>query len=333
MNNHLKIFVLALIIGLGSCTSDPAPAPAPKEPSGPKPAVKVPKFEQNAAFELIEAQLAFGPRVPNTPAHKAARNWMIGELEKTGATVYPQDFTAKHFDNRTFNGTNIIASFNPDHPKRVLIAAHWDSRELANKDEDPKLAKEPVPGADDGASGVAILMQIAKHIQSNPIDMGVDIMMIDLEDQGNSEAEGIDTWCLGSQYWAKNPHKAGYKAKFGILLDMVGARDARFTKEEVSRTYAKKYVDKLWNIAQKMGYGQYFVSEETRAVVDDHLFINQIANIPMLDIINRPVGSQTGFGDYWHTHNDDIDVIDKRTLKAVGQTVLAVLYNESTGRF
>jgi len=332
MNTLLKIFSLALVIGITSCASDPAPIPKPV-PTEQKPPVKVPKFEQSAAYELIEKQLAFGPRVPGTTAHKAARDWMIEELEKTGATLYPQDFSAKHFDGRTFQGTNIIASFNPDHPKRVLIAAHWDSRELANKDEDPKLAKEPVPGADDGASGVAILMQIAKHIQANPIDMGVDIMMIDLEDQGDSEGEGYETWCLGSQHWSKNPHKPGYTAKFGILLDMVGAKDARFTKEEVSRTYANKYVNKLWNIAQKMGYGQYFVSEETRAVVDDHLFINQIAKIPMLDIINRPVGSETGFGDYWHTHNDDIDVIDKRTLKAVGQTVLAVLYNESTGRF
>ncbi len=329
---YYQFFLLGIIFLLGACTSDPTP-PAPPTDNVKKPAVKVPKFERDNAYSLIEKQLAFGPRVPGTDAHKAARDWMIEELENTGAKVIPQDFTAKHYDGRTLNGTNVIASFNPENPKRVLLAAHWDSREVADKDADPKLRKLAVPGADDGASGVAILMEIANVIKANPIDLGVDIILLDLEDQGDSGSDNIKNWCLGAQHWSKNMHVSGYRAKFGILLDMVGSENARFTKEEVSRKYAKKYVDKVWNLSQKMGYGLYFVNDETRPLVDDHLFINQLTGIPMMDIINRPVGSQSGFGEYWHTHHDDISVIDKRTLRAVGQTLLAVLYNESTGRF
>ena len=330
MIKQVYIYLLLGILIFGGCTTD-----APTKPVTPPKTAKVtvPKFDRDYAYALIEKQLAFGPRVPGTPAHKATRDWMISELEGLGAKVIAQDFSVKHFDNTTLHGTNVIASYNPDHSKRILLVAHWDSRKLANKDPDPKLAKEPVPGADDGASGVAVLMEIAKQLNANPIDLGVDILLVDLEDQGDSEGEGYTSWGLGSQHWSRNLHKKGYNAKFGILLDMVGSKDARFTKEEVSRSYAKGPLDKMWNMAQKMGYGNYFVNDATRAVVDDHLFINQIAKIPTLDVINRPADSETGFGSYWHTHKDDISVIDKRTLKAVGQTVLAVLYNESIGKF
>ena len=215
----------------------------------------------------------------------------------------------------------------------MVLAAHWDSRHVADYDPDASRQNEPILGADDGGSGVGILMEIARAIQKNPIDLGVDIVLFDAEDYGESQGEDITTWCLGSQHWSRNPHVAGYRADFGILLDMVGSKGARFTKEEVSRTFAPQVLDKVWKLSQNMGYGNYFVNDNTRQLVDDHLFVNQIARIPMIDIINRPVDTETGFGHYWHTHADDMSVIDKQTLRAVGQTLLAVIYQKSAGRF
>lgn len=325
----LSISILAFGLIFFGCNTEPKTDPAPPSATS----IKVPKFVQDTAYAYIEKQLSFGPRVPGTEAHAAARKWMEDKLSDFGATVYSQEFKARHFDNRELKGTNIIGAFNPNAKKRILLGAHWDSRELANKDSDPIKAKQPVPGADDGASGVAVLLEIARNLQNNPLDIGVDIFLIDLEDQGDSGSDDIKTWCLGAQHWAKNPHIPGYTAKFGILLDMVGAKNARFTKEEVSRTFAPQYTNKLWSLAGKMGYNNYFVDIDTKIVIDDHLFINQLAKIPMLDIINRPADSETGFGDYWHTHADDISVIDKRTLKAVGQVVMAAVYNESVGKF
>jgi len=326
----LSILTGLFLLSMLSCKSDPKPQ---TNVTPPKPAkqVTIPKFDRDLAYSLIEKQLAFGPRVPNSSAHKETRDYLIESMKGYGAKVIAQDFTANRYDGLKMNGTNIIASFNPDHKKRILLAAHWDSRFESNKETDPKKKKMAVPAADDGASGVAVLQTIAKHLQDTPIDMGIDIMFIDLEDQGDSgDGENFKSWCLGAQHWANNFHVPGYNAKFGILLDMVGAKDAQFTKEKVSMSYAQVHMNKVWSLAQKMGYGNYFLDQDTRAAIDDHLFINQEAGIPMLDIINY---TNDGFGDHWHTQADNIDVIDKRTLKAVGQTVLAVIYNESMGRF
>jgi len=302
-------------------------APAPKKQ------VVVPKFEQDSAYQFIERQVAFGPRVPNTDGHRAARNYLIETLKSFGANVIAQDFTAKAYTGTVLNGTNIIASYNPDHPRRVLLAAHWDSRHIADYDPDESRQDEPILGADDGGSGVGVLMEIARVIQNNPIDLGVDIVLFDAEDHGESKGEDITSWCLGSQHWASNLHKQGYTADFGILLDMVGSKNARFTKEEISRAYAPNVLNKVWKLSQNMGYGNYFVNIDSRQIIDDHYFVNDIARIPTIDIINRPEGSETGFGHYWHTHADDMSVIDKQTLRAVGQTVLAVIYQKSAGRF
>lgn len=321
---------MAALFLLQSCKNDPPPPPAP-----PAKSVKIPKFVQDSAYSYIEKQLSFGPRVPGTEAHQQTRVWLENKLHSFGATVYSQDFKAKHHTGKELKGTNIIGAYNPKATKRILLGAHWDSREYADYDPDPAKKKLAVPGADDGASGVAVLLEIARNLNLQKIDpsIGIDIFMIDLEDQGESKSEDINSWCLGAQHWSRNPHVSGYRAKYGILLDMVGSKGARFTKEEVSRTFAPGITNKLWALANKMGYNNYFVPDETRIVIDDHLFINRIAKIPMVDIINRPAESETGFGEYWHTHHDDISVIDKRTLKAVGQVVMAAIYNESIGKF
>ena len=327
----LSIFFL-FILSCGGCTNDPS-TPATTTPTNPVPKeVKVPKFNRDSAYFYTEKQVAFGPRVPNTKEHTACKDWYVEKFKSLGAEVIEQDFQVKSFQNKMLNATNIIAQYNVDNPHRVILAAHWDSRHKAEQDKDEKKKEKPILGADDGASGVGMLIEIARQIQANGIDIGVDIVLFDAEDQGENGGDET-TWCLGSQHWSRNLHRSPYKPKFGILLDMAGAKNANFTKEGTSMQYAPKVMDKVWKIAKERGYGNYFVDQRTGPIVDDHKFVNEIARIPMIDIINRPAGSQTGFGPYWHTHNDNMSVINKNTLRAVGQTVLAAIYQEAAGTF
>ena len=319
---------LALLFFSLACNSEPAPKPPKPQPAK---TVSVPRFESDTAFVKIEDQLAFGPRVPNSEAHDQCRQWLVQQFKNYGAEVIEQKFTAKAYTGTVLNGTNIIAQYQPQLKKRVILAAHWDSRHISDADSDEANHKKGVPAADDGGSGVAVLLEIARNLKNTPIDMGIDIVLFDAEDYGDSDNQM--SWCLGSQHWSKNLHAPGYKAKYGILLDMVGSKNARFTKEEVSRAYAPQVVEKVWRLAKNMGFANYFVDQETGGLTDDHLFVNQIAKIPMIDIINRSTETSTGFGHYWHTQKDNIDIIDKRTLRAVGQTLLAAIYNESIGKF
>ena len=331
MRKNLLFVLLMICLFLNSCKTDSSSESITSSPT--KERIKVPKFDKDSAYSFVKKQVDFGPRTPNSDAHEACGNWMVDQLRTFGAKVIEQKFQAKAYTGEMLNGRNIIGSYNPNHKKRVLLAAHWDSRPIADHDPDIAKQKEPVPGADDGASGVGVLLEVARLLKDHPIDMGVDIIFLDLEDFGESQSEDYTTWCLGAQHWGKNLHQAAYTAKFGILLDMVGAKDARFTKDETSTSFAQPVMDKVWKLAQNMGYGNYFVDVPTKMLIDDHLFINRLTKIPTIDIINRPAGSKTGFGHYWHTHKDDMSVINHRTLKAVGQTVLAVLYRESDGSF
>ena len=291
--------------------------------------VKIPAFSGDAAYGLVEKQLAFGYRIPGTTEHKACKDWMVEELESYGAEVIVQDFDAKFFTGETVESFNIVAQFNPKQKKRIFVAAHWDSRREADHDPNESEQSKPIMGADDGGSGVAVAMQIAKTLQENPIDMGVDIILFDAEDQGNGKGGGSETWCLGSQYWARNLAPKGYNPQYGILLDMVGSKHPRFAKDSVSKRYAPHVLNKVWTLASNMGYSDMFVNQNGGSITDDHYFINLIANIPTIDIINQKKGAKTGFGSHWHTHDDNIDVIDKRSLRVVGQVVTAVLYKES----
>ncbi len=293
----------------------------------------IPNMNKDSVYSFVQQQVDFGPRVPGSQAHKKCSQWFKKKLESYGANVIMQEFKAKfHFGAQT-DAVNIIAQINPKHKRRVMLCAHWDSRRVA--DEDTERKNEAILGADDGGSGVAVLIEIARLIKENPIDLGIDIILFDAEDQGESSDEdpnSINTWCLGSQYWSRKPHVAGYWANFGILLDMVGSQNARFSKEGTSMSYAETTMNKVWKLAQEMGYGNYFVDDRTPGVVDDHYFINSILKtVPTIDIINRTKENQ--FGKYWHTHDDDMDVISKRSLAATGNVVLAVLYNEAKGVF
>lgn len=323
------------LLTLAGCRGD-GPAPSgPAPPSAPLPSVDAPDFRADSAYAHIATQVAFGPRVPNTPPHDSCLTWMVGQLRPVADTVILQRADLTAFDGTVLRSTNVIASYNPERQKRVLLCAHWDTRPFADQARDGK--QEPITGANDGASGVGVLLDIARLLHHHPVEVGVDIVLFDAEDYGQPAFSDLpyvpDSYCLGSQHWARNPHVRGYDAQFGILLDMVGARGALFTKEAISRYFASAYVDQVWATADRAGFGTYFVNQNTGEVVDDHLYINQIVGIPTLDIIQHDPSTDHGFGWYWHTHEDDLDIIDQATLKAVGQTVVQVVYEFDAGRF
>ena len=294
--------------------------------------VDVPRFNADSAYMFVSTQVAFGPRVPNTEAHRKTGEYLAKKLESYGAKVVLQEFQETTFDNENLALKNIIASFYPEKKRRILLAAHWDTRPYADKDPDNKY--KPIDGANDGASGVGVLLEIARALgASKAPEVGIDIILFDGEDWGEwlnerpTVREGLDSWwCLGSQYWAKNKHEKGYSAYYGILLDMVGAKDSKFYKEGLSVDSAPSVVNKVWNRAAQEGYSSFFIDTKKTAITDDHKYMNQ-AGIPSIDIVHHD--PKLGyFGDYHHTHKDNMDLISKETLKAVGQTVLSVLYYE-----
>lgn len=284
--------------------------------------VDVPDFNADQSYAYIEKQVAFGPRVPGTPEHVACRDWMKSELERFADKVEIQESTVKAFNGTTLPIYNVIASFNPDVKKRILLCAHWDTRPFA--DEDTKDQDKPIDGANDGGSGVGVLIEIANQLKQNPVELGVDIVLFDTEDYGKSGY--ADSYALGSQYWGKEAKKSGYKAEYGILLDMVGAKNALFYQEGLSRKHAQHVLDKVWKAANSAGQSSFFSYEPVSELTDDHKYVMFYTGIPTIDIIQFE--RFNGFGSFWHTHDDNMDIISKRTLKAVGQTVLQVLYQE-----
>lgn len=318
MKNSLLIF--ALLFFVAACTPDKPNKPTTKPD---KPKVEIPKFNKDSAYAYIQKQVDFGPRVPGTEEHLACANWLEQKLKDFGAKTYRQTATVTAFDGTQLPMYNIIGAYNPDAKDRLLLCAHWDTRPFA--DQDTERVDEPILGANDGGSGVGVLLELARIFNKNNPKKGIDIIFFDVEDYGKGAAE---TYCLGSQYWAKNPHIPNYTANAGILLDMVGAGDVIFHQEGYSVQYAKFLVDDIWYAANKAGFSSYFSFRKVQPITDDHLFINKIAKIPTIDIIQYDQNTSKGFGNFWHTHDDDMDIIDKNTLRAVGQTVLTYIYQD-----
>ncbi|MBP1644920.1 MAG: glutamine cyclotransferase [Bacteroidetes bacterium] len=294
--------------------------------------VEIPAFNADSAFAYVKNQCDFGPRVPESKAHKACGDYLVSFFKQYADTVIEQNFTSKLYNGKEVKGRNIIVSFNLASTDRALFSAHWDSRAWADNDADEKNHKTPIIGANDGASGVGVLMEIARCLKAKPTSVGVDIVLFDVEDQGCPEWDKTDIedqsdWCLGSQYWAKNLHIPFYQAKYGILLDMVGYSNPLFVKESQSMYYAPSIMNKVWQIAKDKGYGNMFSDEQIGGVMDDHIWVNKDAKIPMIDIVQHdPTGS---FFPYWHTVKDDITCISKNTLKAVGDVCLVAIYSAS----
>lgn len=294
--------------------------------------MNVPHFSADSAYVFTKKQVDFGPRVPNTKAHDKCAVYLASELKRLGAEVIEQKADLTAFDGTVLKSENIIGSFNTKAETRILLFSHWDSRPWADNDPLPGNRKKPVIAANDGASGVGVLLEMARLMGKNAPAVGVDIIFFDSEDYGEPKSLGSETsedsWCLGTQYWAKNPHIICYKARFGILLDMVGAQGATFFREQASEYYAGSVVNTVWSQAKSLGFGQFFRDEKGGAITDDHIYVNKIAGIPSIDIIQYDPNSRSGFGSYWHTTHDTMENVDKATLNAVGMTLLHVVYNE-----
>lgn len=291
----------------------------------------VPVFCEDSAYSYVAAQCSFGPRTVNSVAHDSCGNYIASKFRSFGAEVTEQYADTKLYDGTPIKLRNIIASYNPDMPVRLLVCAHWDSRPWADHDENEANHRLPIDGANDGASGVGVILELARQIQQAAPEVGVDFICFDAEDCGMPQwaDDGNDhesTWCLGSQHWAAFRHKEGYMARYGILLDMVGGSNSQFHKEGFSMHFAPGIVDKIWAAARRIGYSNYFVSETGGYITDDHLPVNR-SGIPCVDVIASDA-EDGGFCSTWHTMDDNIDHISRQTLKAVGQTMMEVIYNE-----
>lgn len=324
-NRLFKLLYFSLICVWVACT-EPQSSTKPTDKNNNTQAqatVNIPNFNADSAFVYVQKQVDFGPRVPGTPKHKECANWLTAQLRRHTDTVMVQTANVNAYNGKKLPMYNIIGSFNPQAADRVLLCAHWDTRPIA--DQDDERTKEPILGANDGASGVGVLLEVARQLKMQKPNVGIDIILFDVEDYGNSDIE--DSYCLGSQYWAKNLHKPGYKARYGILLDMVGASDAVFQKEQFSLSAAPEIVSKVWKTAAELGFDSYFMNSIGGAITDDHLYVNRLAGIPTIDIIHyTPEGT---FGKYWHTHDDNMSAVNKNTLDAVGTVLLTVVYRDA----
>ena len=323
------IIVGAVFLTLAGCKQKPAEKPVVPASVA---VVPTPAFSGDSAWSFVDKQVSFGPRVPGSPAHTACAGWLTGKFRSFGADVTVQEATVRVFDGTSVPMKNIIARFQPEKSNRILLMAHWDSRPFADQDRDPSVRNTPISGANDGGSGVGVLLEIARALQQQPTPLGIDLILFDVEDYGAPSKSDFDSkpeyWCLGSQYWSKNPHIPGYFARYGILLDMVGAPNAVFTLEEVSRYYAQSVCDKVWSTGNRLGYGKFFSYDKTPQLIDDHRFVNEIIQIPSIDIIQHDASTDSSFGAYWHTQSDNMSNISRETLTAVGRTLLNVIYAE-----
>lgn len=327
MYQKFSIAVFSLLMFTLACKQDSKSVDKKDQPVE---SIQYPKFSKDSAYKFVKNQIDFSPRIPNTPAHVKCAAWFAETFRRFGAEVIEQKFQVRAFDGTLLNGNNIIAQYNVQAKRRILLAAHWDTRPWADSEPDAANKKKQFDSADDGPSGVGVLLELARLIQEQPLkNIGVDIVLFDLEDYGT---EGNDkSWGLGSQYWSANLHYTHSKAEYGVLLDMVGGSNPGFYTEDFSVYYAREIVEKVWNLADAMGYAAYFPKTSGGGTIDDHYFVNTIAKIKMIDIINRPDGKR--FPHYHHTLKDNMNVIDPNTLNMVGRLMVKLIYQEEAGVF
>lgn len=286
-------------------------------------------FNGDSAMQYIQGLLSFGPRVPGTDVQVQAANWIQQQLIRLGAKVEVQRTKATAYDGTVLPIINVTGSYNPDARMRVLILAHWDSRHISDNDPDKTKRNEPVMGANDGASGCGVMMELARLASISNPQVGIDLLFTDAEDYGAPDnwkgSHDANYWALGTQEWCKMKRKEGYRAQYGILLDMVGAPDATFYYEYYSKRYAREYLNIVWTKARELGYGNLFIAEDGAGVTDDHVSVNQILGLPCIDIIDTRTEDQT-FYPHWHTTNDTFDKLSVTTIQKVGNVLTSLLW-------
>lgn len=288
-----------------------------------QPVLALPSFRADSAHVWIEKQVAFGPRVPGSLAQQRCADWLKKKLAQYTDTSWIQQATVTGYDGKKLPCFNVIGRVNPESTRRILLTCHWDSRPWADM-ESPD-SRDPIDAANDGASGAGVWLEVARLIHQDSLQLGIDILFFDVEDYGKSGFD--DSYCLGSQYWGRNPHVPGFKADFCINLDMVGGRNARFHPEQYSVQQADWVRQLIWSGARETGSSEFFQSEMVGPITDDHYYVHKLTGIPAVDVIDYSPQNQHGFGDYWHTRADNMENIDLRTLQAVGQTMVHVIWN------
>ena len=319
--------LLLLLLLCLSCKGANSGNNTPKEETS----VNIPCFNADSALASIKRQCDFGPRTLGSVAHESCGQYIAQEFTRFGCTVTFQHATFTRYDGKSFPGYNIIACTQPDKARRIMICAHWDSRPWADQDANPAHHHTPVPAANDGASGVGVMIELARILSQDTLSFGVDFVCFDAEDMGtpgwdDQGQDDGDTWCLGSQYWAHHPHNK--HISYAILLDMVGGQGATFYREGFSDQLARHIVDKVWKASREAGFSGFFNDNQGGYITDDHLPINRIAHIPAINIVPYCPDCTNAFGNTWHTTSDDVNHISKETLHAVGQTLLQLIYTE-----
>ncbi len=328
MNRMFSAMVsLALIAGINTACSSSARKESAQNPAR---YTSPMEFSADTAYKYVKTQVDFGPRVPGTAAHNKCANYIAGEFNRLGAdTIIIQNALVSAYTGQQLPITNILAQFKPEANERVLLVAHYDTRPWADQDK-TELKNRPIDGANDGASGVGVLLEIARNLAIKQPEIGVDLLAVDAEDYGQSDGWGYNehTWCLGTQYWVQHmPYTQANRPRYGIVLDMVGGKNARFHREFHSNKYAPHIVDKVWGTAANSPYAEKFINEVGGSIVDDHIFINA-AGIPCVDVVECNNVITRSFPPTWHTLDDNMSNIEHASLKAAGQVVLDVIYKE-----
>jgi Peptidase family M28 len=315
----LPISIIIILFSFSSCSKEKEHETSYKPLYELDPYAKIPEFDAGYAFTQIEKQVSFGPRNPNSKGHQEALNYLQNELSKYADEVKLQSFSYPGYNGETLALTNIIAKFNPAKKHRIILCAHWDTRPRAEEDKNPQKQNMPILGANDGGSGVGVLLEIAKLLKSNQITYGIDIALFDGEDYGKSG--DLENYSLGAKYFSANLPD-NFQPAFAVLLDMIGDKDAYFPIEGNSRLYAPDVEAMIWNIAGQLQADK-FENKESEPIYDDHISLNS-AGIRTVDIIDAElIGADTPVErrNYWHTQKDDMKNIGKDTLQQVGKVL------------
>jgi peptidase M28-like protein len=277
---------------------------------------KAGKFDGESAMRYAKAQLDFGPRIPGTEGAKRAGDWIIAEMKQRADTVIVQEWTHVTQDGKQLPMRNILARFNPAATDRILYVTHWDTRPTSDGSQNLGERQLPVPGANDGASGVGLFVALGDALKKDPAASGVDLLFVDGEDYGAFDGELADV-LIGSAYFAKHPPDSAYRPIFGVLWDMIGDRDLTIKKEGFSVQRAPEVVERVWAKAAELGHDRIFLPVEQGPITDDHLPLLE-AGYRVIDVID------IDYPDH-HRPSDTFDKISARSLSIVGEVAEALL--------